>query len=464
MRRFFLLLRNIVRSLQFQLIVLAAIGLVTRITLMQYTHFLPSTPDSVSYAWTANDIVIQKFALPAIVNTVRPPVYPLFLAMLMLPQQYKTDMPISTYLIDIISPKVIFIQTYTGIITALFFFLALRLVLPKTLAFWVGCLYMTNLIVIPWEQYLLTEAFSMQLSIIAVCFILLYIKKKQPVFFYLLAVTILFLSFLRSTALVLFPVFCMSAFFIAKKRAIIPVVFSSVLFVFCIFSYISLNGLFHDYATLQFAGSINVLGRILLHNYPVPEISGNRIPPTIHQYDQLGIPKNPYDIMLPIDEEFYLHGKAMRSVDEFNKAAFRLSWKQYLQDSFTDFIHIKDEVSAWILFPPRDPEVEKNTDPRVILHYFQVVYICIYKLSIVLFFLSPLLGIYFWLRNKRYMILFCLVTLLICSQFASASLFAHEEFARLVSLTVPLLLMNAAYSVNMLYGDVLLLQKKLRRK
>lgn len=435
-------IRILITSFWLQAIVLIAVGIAIR-TAYLTIKFTPVVPDSISYVWQAMGIVANKPAIKEIINTVRPPVYPLFLTHFV--KNYIPNIQVNpTYsLLLFVYDYVFRIQTVSGIISGILFFWIVRQLVSKPLAFISAVIYVVNLIVIPWERYMLTEAFAMQLVIWVLFFIVLYRKKYQAGYIICLTITLLLLAFLRSTTIVLIPVVFGGLLLTQKRKAVLPCVFGLIVCSFFIFGYIWLNGQLHGYQTFQFSGSVNIFGRMILRNYPIPNLPPeNPIPAILRRFDDQKIIKNPFYVLPEMHGQFYTNGQSMAEVDEYNRASFLLSWPRYIKDSTGDFLSLWKEVSAWILIPPYNPSWEKLTSPRVLFYYSQQAFVSLYSASVFLFYLFPFISALFICTKKKIGVIYGIVSCMIFSQFFSAVFFGYEEYGRLVASVTPLLLLS----------------------
>lgn len=431
--------RTVISSFLFQSILVLFVGVFVRYLFVTYTYFTPVAADSVSYLWAARDIAEANPPIKGIVNTIRPPVYPLFLSFFFRAHPYTNDQLISTYLINVIQPSVFLIQSGTALLSCVLLLWLLRQLVGKKLAFILTVLYATNLILITWERYLLTESFSMSLVILAVSLLYLYLKRYQLRYLVLFTATVLLFTFLRSTGIA----FILTAFFgllmLGKKRVLVPVVGSLLMCLFFIVWYMLLNKFYYGYATFQFSSSVNIFGRTLTHGYSIPNLPNNPVAAEVQRFSEEGKPLLPFDILPQVNGAFYNHPPTMKALDAYNKTSLRSIWPQYLKDSVNDYFSIWKDVSGWILLPPFNPSWEKLTSPRVIAYFSQLPYVSMYNALVILFYFFPLFSLFLFYRRYKYSLFYGFLAVLVFSQFASAVLFGFEEFGRLVSSTTPLL-------------------------
>jgi hypothetical protein len=248
-------------------IVILVFGIIARIVFAQHTNDFGLYPDTVSYARTGNLMLDKKtFSDPW-----RTPIYPVFLSIVS--RHFGVDEKFTyTENLKRMLVFVTIIQTVLGIVSSfILFFVLRRFRIPVFLAGIVSILFVCDPQLITFERSLLTETFALfWMTVFLGLSTFLLHTKKLYLFVFIFVWSIL--GFLLRPAYLPLPMilYCTILFFRPTRITAWFSALSIILYLFVIGSYMVSNQRMYQYGGMTRISDINLLGKILTLDLPIP--------------------------------------------------------------------------------------------------------------------------------------------------------------------------------------------------
>lgn len=422
------------KSTLLPLLIILVVAIIARLIFFSVFSGAAIVQDSQSYGWAGQEI-LQKPFFSSLINPIRPPMYPLFLSWIMLFTGWDPRIPIETILMGTTGNVIMTIQSVVSILSCLLLYLLCKNIMPKFIAIVLSLIYCIDLKIIPWERYILTESFSIS-WMIGFIFLTYYTLKKPSL---LTIASIFFFSiigiFLRSTFLGLLPiVFLVIMVSHPTKKIMSTIMLFALCYVGVVGSYIVLNGHYHNNRTFQFVSSVNIFGRIMKDNLPIPTLPDNKVYRTVSYFDERDYYKHPFKILHTVNGKFYYNSEIMKQLNEYNSTVLKQNGLQYIRQSFADIPNAITTISPWIrVLGPEFTRMPIN----IFLYNIQEIFIHIHTTLSLIIFTFPL---FLFVKKKT----ISLKILLLCGFVytyivLSSVLLGYEDFSRLTSASTPLL-------------------------
>jgi len=420
--------RNI---LHFLLIIVA---ILSRLLVFTFApHHIANIYDSVDYGKYAKQILYDR-RIQDVFNPVRPPLYPLILAISFAATGVGKTYNIYDALNGNGGAPVGLFQTMVGIVSVIIFYLTLKQVMNVYVAWGFSLLYATSPLIIPWDRYILTESLSISLGVLFFSSAVFFLQKatvRRSIIFILFG---LLCVWLRSLYLALVPlVLLIFILRLRTVRSIVQAYFLGMLFCLPILFHMHINDIFYGNPTLQVMGDINMFGRILAHPYSIPIIKDNRVSAWMQDHYQPGMYENPFPILESINPDMYFDHALMKNVGEYNKKVIQSNLLPFILDTLRD-IPTMYEVNVATQFP-ESPAIYKT---------FQQLWVYGMVVSSLLLFLLPWV-VHVFIQRRTMGSTFTLCSGLCALYFLVVStVFGYVDASRYALASVPFLLFYIA--------------------
>ena len=359
--------------------ILVAIALIPRLLYAWYHPGIIFTPDSAIY-YDFGRQLLSNFTVKFIFNPFKAPLYGIA-------NFFSTP--------DIL----VILQMGIGILTTILVYRLSKNFLVATLASW-------NMLVIPWERAILSEAFS---TVWVLIFSYLFIKKTNWGLFFVVCVTGLFLR----TALMFLPIV---ALILLRKNKM--AIISLLCYLAIIVGLIALNAVNWGYRGLQITSDINLFGKILQYNLPIESAKSHTYFYTIvSDYRTKNLELHPYKLLDYYDPDIYVNGQKLQELRAFTIQVLVNSLPRYIAGSLFDIPKALMEI---------DPYIESQP-----LGFLQKIYAILQTIA---FFV--MLG-----GRKSVTWLFALTQVLV------AVFLSYGEYGRLISVVSPLIFVNGYLAI-----------------
>lgn len=398
--------------------------------------FIQQTPivtqDSISYYWRSK-YIMEDIHPKSFINIYRTPTYPTLLASVYSITQESKNNPIELPFLQG-THVIIIIQSVLGVLTAGIVFLLLITIKIRTSISFFGSLFIgTNFMLIPWEHALLTESLSITWMIWFAAGILLMAKQKnhKSIVFYI-AVS-LFGMFLRPAflPLVLLGGLTPVLFHRIKRTFILQSVVIECVLLGTIGMYIVGNQLFHGLGVFQAVTSINLLGRMLQYSIPVTPDSQQPLSLVIDRYQKNVSDVNPFTFLETVNTNYNDDMKFLSELDSVTRKTLMEHPFAFLQSILHD---IPDSItpipSQIIIFPNQS---------SLFAAWQQVSRF----ITILLWVVPPLNFIFHVLakqRSNQTLLFIMFAWILSIISLISNIFFGYEDYSRLITPTLPLLM------------------------
>ena len=381
----------------------------------------------MGYIDIGKNIASARSPLAALINPYRTPAYPVFLALNETFFHTVSSVPLMQYAI-------------ASIAIATFFLTLTRKKIPRTLSCIISLFILLSINVFGWEKSLMTEG-------LATSWLL-----------FLISLSLLLFDSLSLSLLVSFII--LSAFGFLLRPMVIPIPFIILMFlifhhtlkknvqtsrlyittVVCLFIplfYILGNSVFHKYYSIQQVGDVDVFARILQFEIPVDAGSSYPFYTNIAKnftYDPYNF--HPFDILKGYDPDIYGKQYMPNDLRSFNKKVILSHPIAYVTHAVLDLPKAITDTSSYL----------RVDAPENLLSLHGVFFI-LQKISAYLthehFFIFLILpGAYvLYIRTKKFIwYLVSLLSAIVISQLLIGVLVVYVEYARLYSVTYPLMI------------------------
>jgi len=389
--------------------------------------------DSIDYGRYAQKI-IHEGSLESFFNPVRPPLYPVLLAVSFLLTGVKQDDSIYFALNEAGGVPVAIFQTIMGISSVMILYVTLRSFVHRSIAGIFSLLFAVHPLIIPWDRYVLTESLSLSFAIFYIRSAQLFLQKQTLSRTVFLLFTGLLGVWLRSLYIALVPLTLVV--FILKRRDLRSVAIAyGVGMVFClpIAVHILINNRNYQTPTLQVMSTINLYGRLLIHPYPVSVIEDNEISTWMQRHYTPGVYDNPFPILEGLSPEVYHDHVLIQSIETYNQVTILKNLPRFIRNCLLD-IPAMFTVNPSIMF---------STFPQWYLAFQKLTVVNMAIASVALVLLPAIL--YLFLRKKTLVSMMTVCSGVFALYFLSTSIvFGYVDSSRYATGAIPFLLVYSA--------------------
>jgi hypothetical protein len=428
---------NIKEIIYIALIILAAS--LIRFIYYKYQPEVLSAPDGHEYYNMAVKYR-DNISLSTLFTPLRPPLYPVFLALIAdLTIGPRNPISFSNYP-DIMDRLALFQTIFSILGCLLVYFIFRKSGLPPSFSFLGSIIHSFNLILIPYDKIFLTESLSIFGAILFVWAFIRFINKQtltNSILLLLIASTAITLRWAFLSLLPLLLVFFI--LFNNKLKTIAISAFCLGLFILVLVAWKQFNFKNYGFDILSVYSPINVFGRILKDDIPVENTSKTN--PNLYQFlvnwRKLNSPKLPYQFLMGYDYLYFKHPQTFSDLESFNRNIILGNFPAFALHALSDAprAYLDKNSYAELKNPDLTGLILKSI--QLIFYFLQLIFLIIIPLYLILF-------IYF-LPKKISGSLAIALTLGLSGYiqiFVVGSILAYEDYSRLSIPFMPMLFMS----------------------
>lgn len=290
------------------------------------------TADSYGYYNNAFQILHSDNPVVYIINDNKTPLYPLFLAYTVFPNQ-PLERTVSNPHFLLFANILFGIGTICAIMFCLSFFR-----LPYWLSSLVGIMIGTNTTLLYFEHTLLPESLSTFLLALSLTLFINVLKKFSFVRMVIIFIIGIFLFLLKPMFVAIPLLYYLFAIFYYKTRASFMIITcASLLYIGCIYGYMTVNQNINGYFGMNHSTDINLLGRIIQLNIPYASID-SFYTTKLKEYRKISSNYMPYRFMdwVGNDTNIYFNKPLLQELQIFTRTVIKNNLWEYVSKSIPD--------------------------------------------------------------------------------------------------------------------------------